>query len=109
MERDFVERQVPAADPRLYRILKQQVERILNEMPREDSLIASVRKAIAELMRDGDPKIAQPAKNRAMSRRTVQRRVKEDGLHFKKLTDDTRRRLAGNYPSDRTHTRTDIT
>ena len=108
MERDFVERQVPAADPRLYRILKQQVERILNEMPREDSLIASVRKAIAELMRDGDPKIAQAAKKMAMSPRTLQRRLKEYGLDFKKLTDDTRRRFAINYLRDRKHTLTEI-
>src|SRR5437879_13831228 len=77
-------------------------------MPREDSLIASVRKAIAELMRDGDPKIAQAAKQMAMSPRTLQRRLKEYGLDFKKLTDDTRRRFAINYLRDRKHTLTDI-
>jgi hypothetical protein len=51
IERDCIERQVPAADPRLYRILKQQVEHVFNELPREDDLLVLVRRAIAELMR----------------------------------------------------------
>ena len=62
VEREFVEREVPAADPRLYRILKRYLESVLNEMPQEDSLLASVRKSIAESMRDGDPKLATGVK-----------------------------------------------
>jgi AraC-like DNA-binding protein len=108
MDRGFVERQVPAADQRLYRIIKQQVERILNEMPREDGLLASVRRAIAELMRDGDPKLTRVAKKIAMSPRTLQRRLRQYGIDFKKLMDDTRRRFAINYLRDRKHTLTEI-
>ena len=44
----------------------------------------------------------------AMSPRTLQRRLKEYGLDFKKLTDDTRRRFAINYLRDRKHTLTEI-
>ena len=35
VEREFGEREVPAADPRLYRILKRYLESVLNEMPQE--------------------------------------------------------------------------
>ncbi|MGH7848150.1 MAG: AraC-like transcriptional regulator QhpR, partial [Candidatus Binatia bacterium] len=108
VEREFVERQVPAADQRLYGILKQQVERILNEMSREDDLLASVRKAVSELMRDGHPKLAQVAKKLAMSPRTVERRLKEHGVVFKTLVDDTRRRFAVSYLRERKHTLTEI-
>jgi hypothetical protein len=51
MEREFVERQVPAADPRLYPIVQQYLEWLLREMPPEDGLVASVRRAVAESMR----------------------------------------------------------
>ena len=108
IERDFVERQVPAADPRLYRILKQQVERVLSEMPRESDLLAAVRRAIAESMREGDPKLPRVIKKISMSPRTLERRLKEHGVVFKKLVDDTRRRFALNYLRDRKHTLTEI-
>ncbi len=108
IERELMERQVPAADPRLYRILKHYLERVLNEMPREDELLARVRKTIGELMRDGDPGIIRVAKKMAMSPRTLQRKLKDDGKSFKTLMDDTRRRFALNYLRDRKNTLTDV-
>ena len=108
IEREFLERQVPAADPRLYRILQRYLDDILSDMPREDGFLASIRKAIAETMRDGDPGLGRVAKQLAASPRTLQRRLKEYGLEFKKLADDTRRRFASNYLKDRKHTLTEV-
>ena len=97
VDREFVERQVPAADPRLYRILKRYLDSVLKEMPREDHFVSSIRKAIAESMRDGDPKLTKVAKKMAMGPRTLQRRLKESGFDFKKLIEDTRQRFAVSY------------
>ena len=108
VERTFLERQVPAADPQLYKILQRYLNNILSELPREDSFLASIRKAIAETMRDGDPGLGRVAKQMAASPRTLQRRLKEYGLEFKKLADDTRRRFASNYLKDRKHTLTEV-
>ena len=108
VERAFLERQVPAADPQLYKILRRYLNNILSELPREDSFLASIRKAIAETMRDGDPGLGRVAKQLAASPRTLQRRLKEYGLEFKKLADDTRRRYASNYLLDRKHTLTEV-
>ena len=108
LEREFVERQVPAADQRLYRILKRHAERVLSEMPRESELLAAVRRAIAESMREGDLKLGRVIKKISMSQRTLERRLKEHGVVFKKLVDDTRRRFALNYLRDRKHTLTEI-
>jgi AraC-like DNA-binding protein len=108
IEREFVERQVPAADPRLYQILKRYLDRVLSEMPREDDLLSSIRRAIAETMREGDPSLSRVAKKVAMSPRTLQRRLQEYEMDFKKLVDDTRRRFALNYLKDRKHTLTEI-
>ena len=108
IEREFLDRQVPAADPRLYRILKQYLDRVLDEMPREDELLASVRRAFAESMRDGDPTLARVARKLAASPRTLQRQLKEYGIEFKKFAEDTRRRFALTYLRDRKHTLTEV-
>ena len=108
VEREFFERQVPAADQRLYRILKQYLEGVLNEIPREPDLLAAVRKTIGESMRDGDPKLTRVAKRVAMSPRTLQRQLKEHGVDFKQLMDDTRKHFALNYLRDRRNTLTEI-
>jgi AraC-like DNA-binding protein len=104
----FLEREVPAADQRLYQILKRYLDHVLGEMPREDCLLASVRRAIAETMRNGDLKLARVAKQMAMSDRTLQRQLKERGVDFKQLAEDTRRRFAVNYLKERKNTLTEI-
>ena len=108
IELSFAERAVPAADQKLYLIMKQYLDQVLSEMPQEDSLFAAIRKAVAELMRDGDPKLARVAKKMAMGSRTLQRRLKEYGFDFKKLVEDTRQRFAVNYLKDRKNSLTEI-
>ena len=108
IDRQFVEREVAAADQRLYQILKRYLDQVLSEMPREDSLLASVRRATAETMRDGDLKLERVAKQMAMSARTLQRQLKERGVDFKQLTDETRRRFAINYLKEQKNTLTEV-
>jgi AraC-like DNA-binding protein len=59
-------------------------------------------------MREGDPKLTRVAKKIAMSPRTLQRQLKEHGVDFKRLMDDTRRRFALTYLKDRRTTLTEI-
>jgi len=108
IEREFLERQVPAADERLYEIMRRYLERILEEMPPEHEVLASVRRAVAESMREGHPSLTRVAKKIAMSPRTLQRQLKEQGMDFKKLVADTRRRFALSYLGSRSHTLTEI-
>ena len=105
---EFLERQVPAADRRLYGILKQYLQRVLNDMPAEDGLLAAVRNGIGESMRNGYPQLANVAKKAAMSPRTLERRLTEHGTSFKQLVNDTRRRFALNYLRDHKNTLTQI-
>lgn len=108
MESEFLGRQVPAADPQLYSILKGYLERTLSELPREEELPSSVRRVIAEAVRNGGPKLSQVAKEIAMSPRSLQRRLNDYGLDFKKLVDDTRRRLALKHLKDHRDSLTQI-
>jgi AraC-like DNA-binding protein len=108
IEREFLERQVPAADERLYAIMRRYLERVLEEMPQEDEVLASARRAVAESMREGQPNLTRVAKKMAMSPRTLQRQLKQRGMDFKKLVADTRRRFALSYLGNRSHTLTEI-
>lgn len=108
IESEFLTRQVPAADPRLYQIIKRYLEGILKEMPADRGVLAPVRRVIAESMRDGDPNLARVAKKMAVSRRTLQRQIKEHGTEFKNLVDDTRRQFALSYLKDGRNTLTEI-
>jgi len=108
MDHEFCAQPIPAADPNLFKILGHYLDDVLSRAPREDGLSASIRKAIAELMKDGSPHLTQVAKGLALSPRTLQRRLKEGGLEFKALVDDTRRRFAVEYLKDSENTQTEI-
>lgn len=108
VEREFLDRPVPAADKRLYPILRRYLDRVLEEMPREEGLLIAVRRAIGEAMRDGDPTLARVAKKVAAGSRTLQRQLKDHGVEFKRLVDDTRHRFSLNYLRDPKHTLTEI-
>jgi AraC-like DNA-binding protein len=108
VERAFLERQIPAADERLYPVLQRYLDGVLKEMPREDALLASVRSIVGESIRDGAPTLTRVARKVAMAPRTLQRRLREHGVDFKALVDDTRRRFALSYLRDPKNTFTDI-
>ena len=108
IEREFLDRQVPAADQRLYPILRRYLDEVLTEVPREDDLLASVRRAVAESMRQGDPSLTTVGKRIAMGPRTLQRRLKDQGVEFKALVDDTRRLFALTYLRNPAHTLAEV-
>jgi len=108
VESEFLECQVPAADQRLYEIMQRYFQRIIDEMPEDSGVLPSVRRAVAESMRDGDPNLGRVAKKMAMSRRTLQRQMKEHATNFRNVMDDTRRRFALSYLKDRRNSLTEI-
>src|SRR5262249_7457170 len=108
MDREFLERQVPAAHERLYPILKHYLDDILTGMPRGDEMLAPAPRLVGESMSNGEPKLAAMGKRLAMGPRTLQRRLKDNGVEFKSLVDDTRRQLALGYLRDPAHTLAEI-
>jgi AraC-like DNA-binding protein len=63
---------------------------------------------IAESMREGDPKITTVTNKPAMSPRTLQRRLNEQEVVFKRLVDDTCRLFAVDYLRDHKHAFTEM-
>lgn len=85
---------LPRKDPRLFAYLAQQAEKLLDAVPRTDSVTAMVRREIATALPSGEPRQADLAKRLAMSARTIQRRLADEGTTFAALVDDVRRERA---------------
>lgn len=108
VEREFFDRAVPAADPRLFEIMRRYLDDVLGKIPPEDAPLASIRRAIAESLREGGPNLRRVAQKLAASPRTLQRQLKQYGLEFKNLVDDTRRQFALDYLKNPNDTLTEI-
>jgi AraC-like DNA-binding protein len=108
VEREFFDQTVPAADPRLFEIMRRYLDDVLVKIPREDGPLSSIRKAIAETMRESSPNLGRVAQKLAASPRTLQRQLKRYGLDFKNLVNDTRRQFALDYLKDPNNTLTQI-
>jgi AraC-like DNA-binding protein len=105
---EFADREIPAADARLYPILARHLEEMLRTLPPEDTFLASLRQAIGEALQHGKPGLGEVARALALGPRTLQRRLAESKVAFKSLVDDTRRRLALRYLEDPKHTLADV-
>ena len=91
-------------DPRrmkLLKILKRHCEHILDSRPKTKELSFDVQHTITTLLSSGQCKIDAVAWELGMSTRTLMRRLAEEGLTYKGLLDDVRRRLALEYLKDR--------
>lgn len=108
VEHELIQRIVSSADDRLYRVLKQHVDRLLAELPHDNDLLSSVKRAIVESMALGGPKREQVAKALSMSPRTLERRLKERGVVYKKLVSEIRGQFALDYLKDRQRTITEV-
>jgi AraC-like DNA-binding protein len=109
IERDFMHRQVPAADGHLYPILKRYIDSVAAAAtPREDQFLSAARTAVAECMRDGRCKLGGVAKKLAISPRSLQRRLEEYGTDFNALVSETRQRFAVEYLKNPGNTMTEV-
>ena len=86
------------ADPALVSMLEQQVQSLLAALPaRSSALEQAIRQSLPRLMLNGEPELGAVARELGLSARTLRRRLHEQGLNFRALLDDTRRRLAQDY------------
>ena len=108
IESELCDRHVPGADRHLYPIMVRYLDGVLATMPREDAVVTSVRKGIADTMRQGEPTLVEVAQRLAVTPRTLQRSLADCGVDFRHVRDDTRRRFAVRYLADRKNTITDV-
>ena len=81
------------ANPDLFRYLARRADALKSELP-ETSIASRVRRLIEEALPNGEPAIDELGRKVAMSGRTLQRRLKEEGTGFAELLDEVRRERA---------------
>jgi AraC-like DNA-binding protein len=99
--RAFLDYPVETADDELLKILKRHCRQILGTRPKANSFIFEVQKLITDRLMAGQPKIDTVARELGMSSRTLTRRLADDGVTYKALLDEVRRKLALQYMKDR--------
>jgi AraC-like DNA-binding protein len=88
-------------DPALFSVLETHARMLLDQLPTSPSTVDRVREAIGSELRGGDPRLESVARRLAMSPRTLQRRLADEGMFFNDLLDELRLRAAKTYLAQR--------
>lgn len=86
-----------AASSDLLRTLEEHADRMIAGLGRASEVSARVARLVAAELQGGDPSLARVARRMAMSQRTLQRRLDQEGTTFAEVLDRTRRHVAEAY------------
>jgi AraC-like DNA-binding protein len=99
----------PGADAALHSLLRERLEARLRELGQAYTARARVRRALEQLIRQAKPASAvDVARSLRMSRRTLSRRLEQEGTSFAHELDATRRELALSYVGESERTLAEI-
>jgi AraC-like DNA-binding protein len=93
----ILQRGTAHAEHRLFEVLEEHLAQIINTRADEDDLVSRVGNAIAQSLSNGVPSIEDVAATFFMTKRTLQRRLADEGVLFNEFADDIRRKLAIQY------------
>lgn len=96
------------ADERLWRMFEADFKGRLAEASGMETLDERVEAVLLELLPAGLANVDEAASRLAMSRRTLQRKLKDDGKTFNQLLSATRAKLTKNYLKQGTFSKTEI-
>ena len=100
-DRSVLDMPIHSADPQLLHILERYCQSVIRERGQDDSLMQQVEELAMRLLPDGPPKADAVASALGMSKRTLSRRLQEQGLTYRDLVDELRAGLAQRYLQDR--------
>jgi AraC-like DNA-binding protein len=93
-DRKYLDLPMPQADPKLHALLRRQLEQAVAELPPAQELRRQVRRLILAELNGGNPSADHIAERLQISRRTLTRRLLQQGTSFKGLLEEVRRELA---------------
>lgn len=96
------------ADAQVRQMLDAYADRLLGEINRGNSVLDRARVVLAGQLSEQGPDLERLAEALALSPRTLQRRLREAGLSFSQLVDETRQQLVLHYLRDPTLELADI-
>lgn len=92
-----LETRLATNDPSLHRVLREHADRLLVELAPGDSMVQRVRAHILESLAKGPVSAAETAALMHVTRRTLTRRLRQEGTSFTELLEDVRRGSATHY------------
>jgi AraC-like DNA-binding protein len=109
LDRELLHRPFARRDPLARRYLEAHAEQMLAALPApQPPVIAQIREAIMIELATSGAELARVAKRVAMSTRTVQRRLEEQGTSYQDVVDDVRAAMARALLRDRTRSIIDV-
>ena len=90
-----------SSDPALLQILTRAAEELAKRAPVPPTLAAQVGRVLAESLRSDEATIGHVAKRLGMTERSLQRRLKDEGVSFNTVREDVRKQLARRYLDDK--------
>ena len=79
------------------RLVKQQAETLLEDLDKSSSTRAHVEKLLLPMLRTGEANVEVVARKIGVSRHTLFRKLKEEGVTFERVLDELRHKNAVNY------------
>ena len=90
---EFMDTPIPTANPEIARMNEQLLTDYLAKLKKDD-IVNAVLKKIAEIMPTAEPSQEKISAELGMSTRSLHRKLKEKGVSYKTILDDTRKHLA---------------
>ncbi|HEX5751753.1 MAG TPA: helix-turn-helix domain-containing protein [Archangium sp.] len=88
---------LPGADPELATYLEQQARARFEATAARGTLVLEVRRLLREQLTQGSPSMASVARRLALSTRSLQRRLGEEGTSYEQVLDELRAEVARAY------------
>ena len=89
--------QLRRRDPLLHRMLETHADEVLARTPARDSLALDVQRALTSHLAAGDTRLGVVARQLALSPRTLQRRLTNEGVSYRQLVEHARKEAARRY------------
>jgi AraC-like DNA-binding protein len=93
----FLELRMPSPNPYVTKVLSDHAERLLKQLEASRTMRGKVERSLIPMLRTGGATVEAVARNLGLSRQTLFRRLKGEGLTFAQILDELRRGLALDY------------
>jgi len=93
----YLERPLAPVHSGLLNTLEQFAQNLLQQLTQRESVSSRVKELLVQQVGNGTPEVATVADQLHMSKRTLQRKLQEEGQSFQKISDEVRTALAKQY------------
>jgi AraC-like DNA-binding protein len=97
IEEDFLSLRMPGSNPYVLQVLSKHAEALLKRLENSKTIRGRVESFLIPALNAGDTAMQTIAGRMGLSRQTLFRKLKAEGVTFEKVLDDLRRRMAIHY------------